>query len=115
FSGNDITFGGTVNSDATPRALAVNSNNSGVTTFGGALGNTSPLAGLVTNADGTTNLHGGTISTVAANGNQIFGDAVFLTADTILSGHDITLSGTVNSDAIARALTINSNNGGTTR
>src|SRR5262249_3592172 len=75
-SGNDVTFSSTVNADGTPRTLTINTSNNGVTTFNAAVGGTSPLAGLTTNADGTTRIGGGAITTVAATGDQTYGDAV---------------------------------------
>src|SRR5262249_33852829 len=113
-SGNDITLGGTVNADGTPRTLTVNTSGGGTTRFGGAVGGTSPLGGLTTNADGMTVLSGGAVATVAASGDQTYSDAVILGADVALSGNDVTFNGTVNSDGTPRSLTVNSNSGGVT-
>jgi hypothetical protein len=118
FSGNDITFAGTLNSDSagTPRLATVNSNNSGVTTFGLAVGGTFALQALTTNADGTTHINGGSVTTVAVGGDQTFNDPVVLGADTTFSGHSITFVTTLDSDSAAtpRSVLVNSNNNGTT-
>ena len=70
----------TVNSDNTARALTVNSNNNGTTTFNGTVGGTSALASLTTNADGTTDLNAN-VTTVSTTGDQVYNDAVILTTN----------------------------------
>lgn len=105
--GNDVTFGGAINSDASPRSLAVNTSGTGSTTFAGVVGGTSPLAALFTNADGTTRLTGNVFTT----GGMTFLDAVVLTSDVLLrdtGATGIAFGGTINSDAAAtpRALTL---------
>ena len=77
----DITFGGTVASDATPRDLTVGT--SGVTTFTGAVGVT-PLKSLTINAGGTTHINGGAVTTSGATG-QTYNNAVVLGIATILN------------------------------
>jgi hypothetical protein len=69
----NVTFAQTLNSDGTPRSLLVNA--SGVTNFGGAVGNTQRLASLTTDAPGATRINGGLVNTV---GSQTYGDAVTL-------------------------------------
>ncbi len=95
----DVSFIGAVNG---ARMLAVNT--SGVTTFGAAVGNSTPLTGLTTDAVGSTRLADNVTTT---NGPVSFGDAVLLTGDSIISTGSgaVTFSGTVNG---ARALTVNS-------
>ncbi|HZI50993.1 MAG TPA: DUF4347 domain-containing protein, partial [Terriglobia bacterium] len=84
-TGRDILFSQSIDSDSTPRALAVNTMASGTMTFGGAVGATSPLASLTTNADGTTAINGGMVVTI---GNQSYNDAITLGADAVLSATD---------------------------
>ncbi|MDP1675028.1 MAG: MBG domain-containing protein, partial [Burkholderiales bacterium] len=86
-----VTFSATVNSSGAARALTVNS--TGVTTFGGAVGGGLALASLTTNAGGSTVIGGGAVTTT---GNQNWGDAVTLTADTVLTGATPTFTSTVN-------------------
>src|SRR6185503_10133966 len=68
-AGGSVSFGGTVNSDATARALTVNSG--GATTFSGAVGGGAALSTLTTNAAGTTTISGGAVTT---SGGQSYGD-----------------------------------------
>jgi hypothetical protein len=111
FTGNDITFNSTVNSDGTARNLTVTSNNSGSTTFGGALGAASALASVTTNGDGTVAINGGTVATT---NNQTYNDAVTLGANASLTstGGVITFNNTVNglTDG-GQTLTVNGANG----
>ncbi|WP_339728232.1 LamG-like jellyroll fold domain-containing protein [uncultured Gimesia sp.] len=72
-----ITFNQMVNGAFT---LGINTN--GVTTFNGTVGSSDALTSLTTDANGTTNINGGSIATT---GSQTFNDAVLLGADTILS------------------------------
>ena len=87
-----LTFAGTVDG-----AHALSADSSGLTTFGGAVGNTTPLVALVTDAGGTTRISGGSITTAApvvvvggevtalvASG-QFYNDAVTLGADATLT------------------------------
>jgi filamentous hemagglutinin family protein len=79
-SGNDITFGSTVDSDATARILTVSTSGSGVTRFNAGVGASSRLARLVTNADGTTRF-GADVRT--SNGLEI-NDALLIGADVLV-------------------------------
>jgi len=87
-----LTFAGTVDG-----AHALSADSSGLTTFGAAVGNTTPLVALVTDAGGTTRISGGSITTAApvvvvggevtalvASG-QFYNDAVTLGADATLT------------------------------
>jgi filamentous hemagglutinin family protein len=111
FSGNDVAFNSTVNSDGTARNLTVTSNNSGTTTFGGAVGAASALASVTTNGDGTVAINGGTVATT---NNQTYNDAVTLGANASLTstGGVITFNNTVNglTDG-GQTLTVNGANG----
>lgn len=112
FSGNDITFNDTVDSDSTPRSLTVDSTGGGVTLFTGALGGSSILASVNTNSDGTTRINGGSVK---AQGVIAFNDATLLGADTTLDGQSIAFGGTLNSDVNTRNLVaLTHNNGATT-
>lgn len=87
FDGNDITFGGTVNSaDATPRALTVNTNtvsgDTGVTTFSSAVGTVNALLSLNTNTEGLT-MVGANITTTTG---MTFADPLRLTGNAVLDG-----------------------------
>jgi hypothetical protein len=86
-----VTFGGTVDSSGAGRALTINS--TGVSTFGGAVGSGMALASVATNAGGSTVIGGGAVTTT---GNQGWGDAVTLTADTVFTGATPTFASTVN-------------------
>ncbi|MHB8121545.1 MAG: filamentous hemagglutinin N-terminal domain-containing protein [Desulfuromonadaceae bacterium] len=78
----DITFGGTVASDATPRDLTVGT--SGITTFTGAVGAT-PLNSLTINAGGTTYINGGAVITTGATGQTYNNNVVLGGDDTMLN------------------------------
>jgi autotransporter-associated beta strand protein len=102
-SGN-IAFGSTVDG-----AHALTVNTGGNTNFGAAVGATTALASLTTDAGGSTTL-GGDVRTTGA---QTYGDAVTLGVDATLAstgGGDITFSQAVDG---THALTVNS--GGNTR
>ncbi|MBL8793530.1 MAG: Ig-like domain repeat protein, partial [Planctomycetia bacterium] len=71
----NVTFSGTVNGNFD---LTVNTANA-TTTFTGAVGGDVALASLTTDAGGTTELNGGSVSTTGA---QTYNDAVTLGADT---------------------------------
>ncbi len=73
----NIGFASTVNGVYT---LTVNTG--GITTFGGAVGNTGILASLTTNAAGSTAINGGSIHT---SGAQTYNDAVTLDGNTVLT------------------------------
>ena len=109
-TGTTVSFEKTINSDApaTPRALTVNAG--GLTTFGGAIGNTAALVSLTTDAQGglpgeKTVLGGGTLSATTVD----FKDDVVLAAGTTVTGTTVSFEKTINSDAPAtpRALTVN--------
>jgi filamentous hemagglutinin family protein len=109
-----VTFNGTVDSGLLSHSLTINTGGNGLTRFLGAVGNTSILTTLTTNADGTTRIDGGTIRT---SGDQTFADGLILGADTTLAGKNLIFQNVVNSDssATARALTVNSSSTGDTR
>ncbi|QDT52113.1 hypothetical protein Pan44_01220 [Caulifigura coniformis] len=71
-SGDDVTFGGAVDG---AHDLIVNT--SGMTAFNGAVGGTTALASITTDAGGTTLINGGLIRT---SGDQFYGDDVELGA-----------------------------------
>ena len=102
-----ITLGGTVNG-----GYSLTVNTTGNTTFTRAVGNTTALTTLTTNASGTTYINGGAITT---SSTQTYGDAVVLGADTTLTttDSDITFSSTVDSDSgdSKRDLTLTLGNG----
>ncbi|QDT97380.1 cadherin domain-containing protein [Gimesia aquarii] len=100
----DITFESTLNG-----AFTLNINTDGNTTFNDTVGNSNALTSLTTDANGTTNINGGSVNTT---GNQIFNDAVVLGANTILTSTtigDITFNSTLNG-----AFTLNINTDGNT-
>jgi filamentous hemagglutinin family protein len=103
FSGANVTFSGTINDDAaaTQRTLTVNS--AGATTFSGDVGATRALAAIITDAGGTTVI-GGNVTTTAG---QTYGDAVELTANSVITGANITFASTVDSSGAGRTLTVN--------
>ncbi len=96
-----IQFNGPVTDDGisgTPSNLVINT--SGTTQFLGAVGVPDRIDSLTTNPGGTTELHGGFVSTV---GDQNYGDNVLLNADapgatttTIAAGGNVLFQGTVN-------------------
>jgi len=88
-AGANVRFDGTINSTGAARALTVNSN--AATIFGDAVGGSSALASLTTNAGGTTSI-GGNITTT---GVQTYNDAVVLTGNAVLTGTTPTLASTV--------------------
>ncbi|NDK17346.1 MAG: hypothetical protein GW911_35415, partial [Armatimonadetes bacterium] len=92
----------TLNSDGTPRDVTLNSP---TTMFHGIVGGTSLLDVLTTDADGTT-----TIDTTAVSGAVLdFNDDVVASQDTTLTGTTSTdFAKTLNSDATARDVTLNS-------
>ncbi|MEY2428359.1 MAG: trimeric autotransporter adhesin, partial [Verrucomicrobiota bacterium] len=87
-NGSAVTLAKTVNGAA---ALTVNA--AGATTFGGAVGGTTPLNSLTTDAAGSTAVNGGSVAT---SGAQTYNDDVTLGADTVLNGSAVTLAKTVN-------------------
>lgn len=85
-SGSSVNFAGTVDGN---RTLAVNS--AGLTRFGAAVGGTSALASLSTDAAGTLQLG----SNVTTSGAQTYGEALTLTGNVTLAGASLNLQGTV--------------------
>ncbi|CAG0996917.1 Heme/hemopexin-binding protein [Phycisphaerales bacterium] len=87
-AGNDITFGGAVDSDssATMRALTVNSATvsgvGGVTRFNGIVGEGARLRTLTTNADGRTRFG----SNVRTNDGMTIADALEIGGDSVVDG-----------------------------
>ncbi|QDT42993.1 Extracellular serine protease precursor [Gimesia alba] len=99
-----ITFDQTLNG-----AFSLGLNTDGTTNFNGFVGNTDALTGLATDANGSTNINGGSIATT---GSQIFNNAVLLGADATLSSAasgDIAFMSTLNG-----TFALNVNTGGTT-
>ncbi|MGO9115628.1 MAG: hypothetical protein ACLP9L_41000, partial [Thermoguttaceae bacterium] len=108
--GNAITFNSTVDSEA-GNHYGLQVNTSGVTWFHDNVGNTTALGYLTTDAPGQTNLGGNTateaVKTVVDathNGNQTYGDAVYLYADTTITATagatspNVTFASTVDSE-----------------
>ena len=94
-SGN-ITFNGTVNG-----TQSLTANSTGITLFAGAVGNSTALTSLTTNAGGTTRINGGSVRTTGA---QNYNDAVTLGAHTILTGTTPTFGSTVTGGGFNLAL-----------
>lgn len=100
--GNDITFNGTLNSDAAARSLTLNGN--GTITFGGAVGSTGALSSLTGSAGGSITqlftLAAGELTLNAGAGITLTGasaDAAVLAADTgitVFSGSITSLTAT---------------------
>ena len=83
-------------------------NNTQGTTFTGTVN----IANLTTDAGGTTFINGGSVTTT---GDQMYGDAVQLALNTIITANDATFSSTVNSMAgTNRTLTVNTMTAGVT-
>src|SRR5574337_658230 len=106
--------GGAISLDATingAHALAVNT--SGATTFGGAIGGTSALTSLSTDAGGSTTLSGN----VTTSGSQTYNDAVLLGSNVTLTttNSDVAFADKVdNATTTARNLTVNAGVGAVT-
>jgi len=101
-SNGTILFSSTVNSsDATARALTVN--NTGATTFTGAVGTTNRLSTLTTDAGGSTRFNGGS---VAMSGIGRFGDAVILGANTTFTTGGLVFTSTLDSDGTPRTVRV---------
>lgn len=107
-SGVAITFSGTLNAATGQTAEALTVNDSGVTTFAGAVGGTQALASLTTDAPGSVAINGGAIS---ATGNVVFNDDVLLNATgdaTTIAGTNVTFNDIINgSTADTEGLTVN--------
>jgi hypothetical protein len=97
---NAISFGSTVDG-----AFALSA--TGPTTFGGTVGATNALASIATT--GAAAINGASMSTT---GNQTYGGSVTLGADAVLNAGagTITFSGTLESPATSRALTVTAAN-----
>ncbi len=80
---NAVTFSSTVNS-AAAAAHALTVNSAGVTSFGGSVGATAPLASLTTDAAGSTTF-GASLATVKTSGALTLGDPLTLGGNTTLS------------------------------
>jgi hypothetical protein len=108
--GDDVTFANTLNGGFN---LTVNTQASGGTTsFLGAVGQLSPLVNLATNVPGQTVI-GGNVTT---SQDQVYNDAVKLSASITLAGNDIRFMSTVDSQADGgAALIVNTTGGGETR
>ena len=128
-AGNDITFNGSLDADATgmDRTLDINTTTGGVTTFGNgldatgaadvsadAVGGTGRFESITTNADGSSVIE---TSIFNADGASItFNDAVTLGTDVVVDENgtgNVTFASTVNSDGTARDLTVNTASGQT--
>ncbi|MEX2219526.1 MAG: hypothetical protein WD749_12300, partial [Phycisphaerales bacterium] len=92
-AGQNISFLSTLDSSGAARNLAVNTSGGGLTRFAGAVGASSALATLTTNADGTTAVG----SSVAATTTLAFQDAVRLDGDSVMSAATITFGSTLDS------------------
>ncbi len=102
-----IQFASTVDG---PHNLSVNT--TGTTQFDAAVGGTTALTSLTTDAGGTTQINAGAVTTT---GDQTYGDAVVLGNTTTLSAHNVTFHSTVDAaTAGSQGLTINSSGGGVT-
>lgn len=106
----DIALVGNVNSDGTARSLTINTGGGSV--FRAAVGNTSALSALTTNAAGFTLLTGNVITTGALS----FGDNVLLDGNVVANAGSATFSGEVNSNDLitARSLTVSAPGGAIT-
>jgi hypothetical protein len=117
FTGVGITFGGTL--DATSRVLV---NDSGATTYTGAIGLTHAPAHFETNAAGSSTFSGGTVRTSSSNSIYIADDAVVTAALTtfdttnngaLTTGANITFAKTLNgSGHNLQAVTLNAGTDG---
>lgn len=90
--------------DTVDGAFGLGVNTAGSSRFFGAVGATTALTSLTTDAGGTTTISGGAVSTTAV---QEFGDSVVLTADTVLNASVVSLLGGTNGGG--NDLTINGN------
>ena len=95
--------------------LTLTVNTGGVTTFGGAVGNTAPFPlALVTDSEGIsgekTVLGGGTVHATSVD----FKDDVTLAANTVVTGATVTFEKTVNADSAANSWTLLVNCAGVT-
>jgi hypothetical protein len=79
--------------DVVNGAFDLTADTAGTTIFGGAVGGTTALASLTTDAGGSTAINGGSVTTTGA---QAYHDAVTLGGTTHLTGTAITFDSTVN-------------------
>jgi len=86
---SDLTFNGTVDGSYNLALIS-----SGTTALLGVVGDTTPLASLTTDAAGTTIITGGSIT---STGDQNYGDALILGANTTLNANNVTFAATVDS------------------
>lgn len=107
----NVTFNNTVNSSGADRQLTINTRSNGTTTFNAPIGTVTPLASLTTNADGRTILAGAQVIT---SGPQTYGDAITLATTNVITGSVIQFTSTIDSDNLARSLTVNSSGSGLT-
>ncbi|MFM8415397.1 MAG: beta strand repeat-containing protein [Planctomycetota bacterium] len=113
-----ITFASTLDG---PHALSADTQ--GTTTFGGAVGGIAPLAAVVTDYGGTTQINGGSVTTTTpfsfagrpgddvgalVNSGQFYNDAVVLGANTVLAAGVVTIMpmAVIGGDEIAFASTV---------
>jgi hypothetical protein len=98
-----ITFNGDIGTSTALTSLNVNAS---VVTFNGAVGNNSNRLGSIA-ITGTTNLNGGSIYT---SGSQTYNSAILMNTDNTLDAGmgAITFNSTLDSNTLARNLTINS-------
>ena len=97
-TGSNVVFSGPLDDDGnagTTSNLIVNTTGGGTTAFGSEVGGVHPLDSLTTNADGTTQINGGTVATT---GDQTYNDLVTLsnttTHLTTFSGQNIVVAAT---------------------
>ncbi len=110
-AGHNITFNLSVDSSGSDHSLIINTSGNGDTVFNGAVGVILPLASLQTNADGRTILNGGILFT---SGDQTYHDAITLGITTVINANNIDFESTIDSDTLARSLTVNSTGDGVT-
>jgi hypothetical protein len=87
-----IAFVGPVNSQSASALRSLTLNTPGGTRFQGAVGGTTRLANLTTDAGGTTRFEGGSVTT---QNDQVYGDAVVLTQSTTFAGNDVAFGSTL--------------------
>jgi filamentous hemagglutinin family protein len=107
--GANVTITGTVNDDiAGTSGLVLRASTGGANTLGGAVGNTTPIASLMTSGN-TTAINGGLVNTT---GNQTYNGPVTLGTATTLAASAPTANIAINNSlsAGANSLTINSGN-----
>ena len=109
-TGANITFGAPVDASTTGSAgLLVNG--SGTTLFMGAVGATTPLSVVITDAAGQTTFAGGTVTTT---GNQSFFDPTILDGNTTFTGDNLTFAGALDASAPGGAGLVVNSSGSTT-